>query len=77
MLHGDIVTAARAKYNNMVSSDEYSKLDPKDIKILALTTKVTSLKRSGSANLANVEDLVADTEETRATKLQVWINGAL
>ena len=54
MLHDDLATAAREKYNNMVASDEYSKLDPKDAKILALTTKVTALKRSVSAILANV-----------------------
>ena len=50
MLHDDLTTAARAKYNNMVSFGKYSKLDPKYAKILALTTKVTALKRSVSAN---------------------------
>ena len=54
MLHDDLATAARAKYNNMVASDEYSKLDPKDAKILALTTKVTAIERYVSANPANM-----------------------
>ena len=54
MLHDDLVTAARAKYNNMVASGEYSKLDPKDANIIALTTKFTALERSVSENLANV-----------------------
>ena len=36
MPHDDLATAARAKYNNMVASDEYSKLYPRDAKILAL-----------------------------------------
>ena len=44
MLHDDLATAARAKYNNMVSSDKYSKLDPKYAKVLALTAKVTALE---------------------------------
>ena len=42
------------KLKNMVSSDEYSKLDPKCANIIDLKTKFTSLKRSFSANLANV-----------------------
>ena len=37
MLHDDLTTAACAKYNNIVSSNKYYKLDPKDAKILALT----------------------------------------
>ena len=44
MSHDDLATAARAKYNNMVASDEYSKLYPKNAKIIDLTTKVTSLE---------------------------------
>ena len=54
MSHDDIATAARAKYNNMVAYDKYSKLDPKDSKVLALTTKVTALERSVSENPENV-----------------------
>ena len=38
----------------MVASDEYSKLDPKDAKILPLTKKVTDIEGSVSANLANM-----------------------
>ena len=54
ILHDDLATAARVKYNNIFASDKYSKLDPKDAKIIALRTKFTALKRSISANLANV-----------------------
>ena len=54
MLHDDLTTAARAKYNKMVDSNKYYKLDPKDAKIIALTTKVTALERFVSANSANV-----------------------
>ena len=54
MSHEDLATAARAKYNNMVDSNEYSRLDPKDAAILALTKKVTALERSVSANLVNM-----------------------
>ena len=39
MLHDDLSTADSVKYNNRVDSDEYSKLDPKDAKIIALTKK--------------------------------------
>ena len=55
MSHDDLSTVARLKYNNMVASDKYSKIDPKDAKIIALTKKVTAIKRSVSANLANVK----------------------
>ena len=54
MLHYDLATSARTKYNNMVPSDKYSKLDPKDANILSLIKKITAIKRSISANLANV-----------------------
>ena len=43
MSYDDLTTAARAKYNNMVASEKYSKLDPKDAKIIALPKKVTAL----------------------------------
>ena len=36
ILHDDHANAARAKYNNMVASDEYSKLDHKHANIIAL-----------------------------------------
>ena len=55
IFHDDLATAARVKYNNIFASDKYSKLDPKDAKIIALRTKFTTLKRSISANLANVK----------------------
>ena len=55
MLHDDLVTASCAKYNNMVASDEYFKLDPKVANIVALTKKVFVLERSVSENLAKVK----------------------
>ena len=54
MLHDYLATVAHAKYSNMVASDKYSKIDPKDANILSLTTKFTALERSVSANLAIV-----------------------
>ena len=54
MSHDDLATAARAKYNNMVASDEYSKLYPKYATILALKKNVTAIERYISANSANV-----------------------
>ena len=35
-----LCTAAHSKYNNMDACDEYSKVDPKDAKILALTIRL-------------------------------------
>ena len=78
--HDDLATAARAKYNNMVASDKYYKLDPKDAKILALTTKVTALERSVSANSENVTSggrSGGGYRGNQGKKLQVWRNGAL
>ena len=54
MLHDDLATAACVKYNNMVASNEYYKYYPKDANILDLTTKVTALEKSVSANSANM-----------------------
>ena len=50
MLYDDLATAAGAKYNNIVAFEEYYKLDTKYANILALTTKVTALGQSVSAN---------------------------
>ena len=58
MSHDDLATVSCAKYNNMVASNEYSKLDRKDTKIITLTKKVTALEQSISANLANVTSVV-------------------
>ena len=44
MSHDDLATAAHAKFDNIVASNEYSKLDTRDVKILVLTTKVTALE---------------------------------
>ena len=54
MSHDGLATAACAKYKNMVASDKYSKLDPKDSNILALKKKFTALERAISSNQANV-----------------------
>ena len=35
-----LCTTAGSKYNNMDACDEYSKVDPKDAKIIALTTRL-------------------------------------
>ena len=44
MSHDDLATAAHTKFDNIVASNEYSKLDTRDVKILVLTTKVTALE---------------------------------
>ena len=80
MLHDDIATADCVKYNNRVDSDEYSKLDPKDAKIIALTKKVTALERSVSENLANVTSGGGSSGRYRGNqckKAYVWRNGTL
>ena len=48
-----LCTAARSKYNNMDACDEYSKVDPKDANILALTTRLENLDKSTNANSAH------------------------
>ena len=48
-----LCTAARSKYNNMDACDEYSKVDPKDAKILALTTRLENIDKSTNANSAH------------------------
>ena len=45
-----IILAARTKYNNMEATGEWSQVDPKDAKILALTTRLESLENAGKSN---------------------------
>ena len=40
---GVLISASRSKYNNMVDKDLWGKVDPRDAKLLALTTKYNSL----------------------------------
>ena len=40
---GTLISASRSKYNNMVDKDLWGKVDPRDAKLLALTTKYNSL----------------------------------
>ena len=47
-----VVAAARAKFNNMKVNGDWSKVDPRDAQILALTTQVNELKTSRSTALA-------------------------
>ena len=53
MSFDELCTAALSKYNNMDACDEYSKVDPKDTKILALTTRLENLEKSTTANAAH------------------------
>ena len=48
-----LCTAARSKYNNMDACDEYSKVDPKDAKMLALTTRLENLEKYTTDNTAH------------------------
>ena len=54
MYHHDLATASWEKYNNMVASVKYYKLDSKDSKIIALTITVTVLEQSDGESLASV-----------------------
>ena len=51
----ELCTAARSKYNNMYACDEYSKVDPKDAKILSLTTRLENIEKSTNANSAHAK----------------------
>ena len=53
MSFDELCTAAHSKYNNMDACDEYSKFDPKDAKILALTTILENTEKSTNANSAH------------------------
>ena len=46
-------TAARSKYKNMDACDKYSKVDPQDANILALTTRLKNPEKSNNANSAH------------------------
>ena len=50
MTFDELCTAARSKYNNMDACDKYSKVDPKDAKILALTTRLENIEKSTNTN---------------------------
>ena len=53
MSFDELCTTARSKYNNMDACDEYSKVDPEDANILALTKRVENIEKSTNANLAH------------------------
>ena len=53
MSFDELCTAARSKYNNMDACGEYSKVDPKDAKTLALTTRLENIEKSTNANSAH------------------------
>ena len=49
----ELCTAVRSKCNNMDACNKYSKVDPKDANILALTTRLENLEKSTNANSAH------------------------
>ena len=53
MTFNELCTADRSKYINMDACDEYSKVDPKDAMIIALTTRLENLDKSTNANSAH------------------------
>ena len=59
-----IVAAARAKFNNMKVNGDWSKVDPRDAQILALTTQVNELKTSRSTALATGKTSSDDVFQT-------------
>ncbi len=44
-----LIIAARTKYNKMIEDKTWGKVDPRDAKIMALTTKIALLKKSCGA----------------------------
>ncbi len=44
----ELIIAARTKYNNMVEDKTWGKVDPRDAKILALTTKLEKIEKEGA-----------------------------
>ena len=46
-----IITAARTKYNNMDQEGIWNKVDPRDAKIMALTTMVKTMKGNKKPNV--------------------------
>ena len=48
----NLIKASRTKYNNMDTLDVWNKVDPRDAKILALTTIVNNLEKNGKTALA-------------------------
>ena len=42
----DIIDAARIKYNNMNSANSWDTVDPRDAKLLALTTQIKTLQNA-------------------------------
>jgi len=47
--YDQIILAARSKYNNMEATGEWGQVDPKDAKILALTTRLECLEKAGNS----------------------------
>lgn len=45
----DIIKSARSKYNNMLTTKEWTKVDPRDAKLMALTSKLEALVKGDSA----------------------------
>ena len=72
-----IIDAARSKYTNMDSVDEWDKVDPRDAKLAALSTEVKELRASKSNNSSggsgkdlnsNSKKLKGGVEEWRTIK---------
>ena len=47
---GEIIQNENKKYNNMITAKEWTKTDPKDATILALTTRLSKLEKVNIAN---------------------------
>ncbi len=55
----NLIITARTKYNNMVADKTWGKVDPRDAKIMALTTALKELKKAGPSkpkDAANATD---------------------
>ena len=53
-----LIVAARTKYNNMVEDKTWGKVDPCDVKIMALTTKIELLEKTTSGQSTSAANVI-------------------
>ncbi len=71
----ELIVAARTKFNNMIEDKSWGKVDPRDAKILALTTKLEKLEKDGvkpSANATNGGNPGGGGPKPKMQPLEEW-----
>ena len=63
-----LITAARTKFNNMEENDLWNKVDPRDAKIMALTTMVESLSKTKKTTANQGTALATATDDASAVR---------